>query len=194
MNIITITHKSVNCYLVPIQDGWLMVDTGWPDTFAQLLQHLNQNNISVNEINYLFVTHFHPGHAGLVQILKNLGTNLITHEYQVPYINKLNLLFKKNQKANYRDITSSNYIVVTEEESRELLKSIGIDGKIISTPAHSDDSLSLVINDCCAFVGDLPAPQPDGTYEDIVVEDSWNMIKQYHVRTIYPGHGEPYEL
>ncbi len=194
MNIIAITNNSINSYLIPIQDGWLMVDTGWPDTFAQLLQQLNQNNISVNEINYLIVTHFHPDHAGLVQILKDLGVNLIMHEYQIPYINKLNLFFKKNPKANYRDITSSNNIIVTEDESRELLKTIGISGALISTPGHSDDSLSLVINDDCAFVGDLPAYHHIEAYEDIVIEDSWDMIKQYHVHTIYPGHGEPYEL
>ncbi len=194
MNIITITHKSINCYLVPIKDGWLMVDTGWPDTFAQLLQQLNQNNISVNEINYLVVTHFHPDHAGLVQILKDLGTNLILHEYQVPYVNKLNLFFKKNPKANYRDITSSNHIVVTEAESREFLKSIGIDGVLLSTPGHSDDSISLIIDDCCAFVGDLPAPHLAEAYADIVIDDSWDMIKRCHVRTIYPGHSEPYGI
>jgi glyoxylase-like metal-dependent hydrolase (beta-lactamase superfamily II) len=194
LNIITITHKSINCYLVPLQEGWLMVDTGMPDTFSQLLHQLSQNNISVNEINYLVVTHFHPDHAGLVQALKDLGTNLILHEYQVPYINKLNLFFKKNPKANYRDITFSNHVVVTEEESKEFLKSIGIDGILLSTPGHSDDSISLVINDCCAFVGDLPAPHPAEAFDDIVIEDSWNMIRQQHIKTVYPGHSEPYEL
>jgi glyoxylase-like metal-dependent hydrolase (beta-lactamase superfamily II) len=171
-----------------------MVDTGMPDTFSQLLHQLSQNNISVNEINYLVVTHFHPDHAGLVQALKDLGTNLILHEYQVPYINKLNLFFKKNPKANYRDITFSNHVVVTEEESKEFLKSIGIDGILLSTPGHSDDSISLVINDCCAFVGDLPAPHPAEAFDDIVIEDSWNMIRQQHIKTVYPGHSEPYEL
>jgi glyoxylase-like metal-dependent hydrolase (beta-lactamase superfamily II) len=171
-----------------------MVDTGMPDTFSQLLHQLSQNNISVNEINYLVVTHFHPDHAGLVQMLKDLGTNLILHEYQVPYVNKLNLFFKKNPKANYRDITSSNHIVVTEEGSKEFLKSIGIDGILLSTPGHSDDSVSLVINDCCAFVGDLPAPHLAEAFDDIVIEDSWDMIRQHHIHTVYPGHSEPYEL
>ena len=194
MNIITFSHKSANCYLVPAQDGWLMIDTGWPDTFAQLLQLLNQNDISVNEINYLVVTHFHPDHAGLAQILKDLGTNLILHEYQVPYISKLNLLFKKNPKANFRDITTTGNIIVSEERSSEFLKSIGIDGQLISTPAHSDDSISLVIEDCCAFIGDLPAPAIEEAYQDLVIDDSWDMIKKHHVHTIYPGHDEPYQI
>ena len=171
-----------------------MIDAGWPDTFSQLLQLLSQNNISINEVNYLVVTHFHPDHAGLAQILKDLGTTLILHEYQVPYINKLNLLFKKNPKANYRDITTSNSITVGDQDSRSFLASIGINGELISTPGHSDDSISLIIDNFCAFVGDLPSPDLAEAYHDLVLEDSWDMIKSRHITTIYPGHGDAYTI
>lgn len=194
MNVITLVHKSANSYLIQTDSGWLMIDTGWPDTFSQLLQLLNQNNISVHEVNYLVVTHFHPDHAGLAQILKDLGTTLLLHEYQVPYISKLNLLFKKNPKANFKDITTNNNIVMSEAESRDFLKSIGIDGEIISTPGHSDDSISLILDHCCAFIGDLPNLSLSESYDDIVIDDSWDMIRKHDVKTIYPGHGDIYEL
>lgn len=194
MNIITLVHKETNSYLIQTESGWLMVDSGWPDTFAQLLQMLNQNNISVNEVNYLVVTHFHPDHAGLVQNLKDLGTTLLLHQYQVPFINKLNLLFKKNPKANFKDITSTNNVVMSEAESREFLHSIGIEGEIISTPGHSDDSVSLVFDQNCAFIGDLPSINLLEAYNDMVLDDSWEIIKRYKVKTIYPGHGDAYEL
>ncbi len=194
MNVITLVYKSTNCYLVPYKDGWLMIDAGWPDTFSQLLQLLSQNNISINEVNYLVVTHFHPDHAGLTQILKDLGTTLILHEYQVPYINKLNLLFKKNPKANYRDITTANSIILKDNDSRSFFASIGLSGELISTPGHSDDSISLIIDDCCAFVGDLPSPDLVEAYDDLVLEDSWDMIRRRNIKTIYPGHGEAYTI
>ncbi len=194
MNVITLVYKSTNCYLIPYKDGWLMIDAGWPDTFSQLLQLLSQNNISINEVNYLVVTHFHPDHAGLAQILKDLGTTLILHEYQAPYINKLNLLFKKNPKANYRDITTANSVTVNDSDSRSFLASIGIRGELVSTPGHSDDSVSLIIDDCCAFVGDLPSPDPAEAYDDLVLENSWNRIRRHQITTIYPGHGEAYTV
>jgi glyoxylase-like metal-dependent hydrolase (beta-lactamase superfamily II) len=194
MNIINLSYKSTNCYLIAVDNGWLMVDAGWPDTFSQLLQLLSQNNISVNEINYLIVTHFHPDHAGLTQNLKDLGTNLILHEYQVPYINKLNLMYKKNPKANFKDIMTSNNIVLTDADNRSFLNSIGIDGELITTPGHSDDSVSLIIDGCCAFIGDLPALSLIDAYDDIVIDDSWDMIQKHHVKTIYPGHGVSYEI
>jgi glyoxylase-like metal-dependent hydrolase (beta-lactamase superfamily II) len=194
VNVITLVHKSTNSYLIQSDSGWLMIDSGWPDTFAQLLQLLNQNNISIHEVNYLVITHFHPDHAGLTQNLKDLGTTLLLHEYQVPYINKLNLLYRKNPRANFKDITASNNLVLSEAESRNFLKSIGIEGELISTPGHSDDSISLILDDCCAFTGDLPALHLAEAYDDIVIEDSWDMIKKYSVKIIYPGHGEAYEL
>ncbi|MDD3174606.1 MAG: MBL fold metallo-hydrolase [Herbinix sp.] len=194
MNVINLTYKSANCFLISADDGWVMIDTGWPDTFSQLLQLLNQNNISAYEINYLIITHFHPGHAGLTQNLKDLGTNLIMLENQVAFFNKLNLFYKKNPKANFKDITTSNNIILSDYDSRNFLKSIGIDGELISTPGHSDDSISLVIDEDCAFIGDLPTYSMLEAYDDIVIEDSWDLIQQYHVKTIYPGHGEPYEI
>ncbi len=171
-----------------------MIDAGWPDTFSQLLQLLSHHKISIHEINYLVITHFHPDHAGLTQNLKDFGTTLLLHEYQAPYINKLNLFYKKNPKANFKDITNSNHVILTEAESRGFLKTLGIDGELISTPGHSDDSISLIIDNYCAFTGDLPALELAEGYDDIVIEDSWEVIKQYSVKTIYPGHGEAYEL
>jgi glyoxylase-like metal-dependent hydrolase (beta-lactamase superfamily II) len=194
MKIINLSYKSTNCYLIETNNGWLMVDAGWPDTFSQLLQLMNQHDISVNEINYLFVTHFHPDHAGLTQNLKDLGTNLILLEDQVPYVAKLNLLYKKNPKANFKDIMTNNNIILTEEDSRSFLESIGINGELLTTPGHSDDSVSLIIDDCCAFTGDLPSPSLAEAYDDLVIDDSWNMIQKHNIKKIYPGHGEPYEL
>lgn len=194
MNVITLTYKTANCFLIPANGRWVMVDTGWPDTFSQLLQLLNQNNIGVNEVDYLIITHFHPGHAGLTQNLKDLGTELVLHENQVPYFNKLNNFYKKNPKANFKDITSNSNIIVSDTDSREFLKTIGIDGELISTPGHSEDSVSLILDNDCAFTGDLPAYSRMEAYDDTVVEDCWDMISQYHVKTIYPGHGESYDV
>lgn len=47
-------------------------------------------------------------------------------------------------------------MVVSSVESRIFLENEGISGEIIQTPGHSDDSISLVIDECCAFTGDLP--------------------------------------
>lgn len=193
MNVITITYKDTNCYLIPTIDGWLMIDTGWPDTFSQLLRLLNQQGVSVDEIDYLIVTHYHPAHAGLTQNLKDLGINLILHEVQVPYVNRINQFFKRKPKKHFKDITTGNAFILSEDESRSFLSSIGIEGALITTPDHSEDSISLVLDNICAFTGDLPAYSDKDSCQEPDA-DSWNRLMAHGIKAIYPGHGEPYKL
>lgn len=142
----------------------------------------------------MIVTHFHPDHAGLAQNFKELGINLILHEGQIHFVDKLNAFFKRNQKSNFKAIETENNKVVSSVESRILLKSVGIDGEIIQTPGHSDDSISLVIDECCAFTGDLPGLALMEVYDDQTLRDSWKLIVEYNVKKIYPAHGDSYAL
>lgn len=194
MEVITIDNISTKCYLLSLNNGWLMVDTGMPDTFPQLLRLLSQKDIPVNDVNYLLVTHFHPEHAGLTQNLRDLGTELILHKDQISYVQKINASFKKNPKANFKDIVLTNNLIVSDEGSRDLLKSIGINGQIVLTPGHSEDSISLIVDGDCAFIGDLPLV--DSASEEMNEEalESWEIIKNANVKTVYPAHGEPYTL
>lgn len=205
MKAIVLTYKSTNCILIPSsksnaantqekRNGWVMIDAGWPDTLPQLLQLLNQYDIYINDIDYLIITHFHPDHAGLTQNLKDYGVKLILHECQVPYVHKLNNFFKKNPKANFKDIVTNSNLIISSFESRSFLKSIGIEGELIHTPGHSDDSISLVIDECCAFTGDLPQLSLMDAYDDEIMKNSWKLILEHNVKTIYPAHGDPYSI
>ena len=80
-------------------------------------------------------------------------------------------------------------IVLAAEESRAFLAGIGIQGEIISTPGHSDDSVTLVLDDGAAFTGDLTPPLM--VPEDLanLAYQSWQAIRAKGATTIYPGHG-----
>lgn len=194
MRVLSLTCKHVNCYVIESGKGWIMVDAGWPDTLPQIMKDLKQHNLRAGDIKYLIVTHFHPDHAGLVQEFKDSGTKLILHEIQIPFIEQLNNFFKKDKKFNYKDISHAGNLVVSSDDSRELLKSLGLEGEIIHTPGHTEDSVTLVIDQNCAFTGDLPEASLVEAYDDQVMKDSWKLIRSYKVRKIYPAHGKPYSL
>lgn len=194
MKVLTLTCKLTNCYLLESNHGWILIDTDWPDTLPRLIYLLNQNEVNINDIKYLIVTHFHPDHAGIVQNLKDFGINLILHEIQVPFVDKLNEFFKKSRKFNYKDIKTGNNIEVSSAESRQLLKSAGINGEIVITTGHSDDSISTIINEGYAFTGDLPDLSLVDAYNDEIIKDSWKLIQDYGVRKVYPAHGIPYNI
>jgi glyoxylase-like metal-dependent hydrolase (beta-lactamase superfamily II) len=95
---------------------------------------------------------------------------------------------------NYTDITTHDNVVISTAESRDLLKQIGIDGEIIHTPGHSDDSVTLVLDIGCAFTGDLTLEAMATEQDAAVVARSWQLLRDRRVTTVYPGHGAPYYL
>jgi glyoxylase-like metal-dependent hydrolase (beta-lactamase superfamily II) len=85
-------------------------------------------------------------------------------------------------------------MIVSSVGSRIFLENEGIRGEMIQTPGHSDDSISLVIDQCCAFTGDLPGLLLMEAYNDQTLKDSWKLIQEYNVKKIYPAHGDLYNI
>ena len=89
----------------------------------------------------------------------------------------------------YTPIQLEGNTVLAEQESRAFLATLGIKGEIISTPGHSDDSVTLILDEGAAFTGDLTPPSmvADDPSDDAF--KSWERIRSMGVSTIYPGHG-----
>ena len=95
-----------------------------------------------------------------------------------------------------------NDILVSEEKT---LKEIGIElnGKMIETPGHSIDSISVLFDDGDCIVGDAAANflQFAGTkYCVIFISDiheyykSWRKIISEKAQRIFPAHGKPFAV
>src|SRR5215211_4230190 len=186
MNIINVGYDSTNYYLIECNAGKLMVDCGWPGTLPKFTAELKRKGISFQEIKYLLVTHFHPDHAGLVQELKNQGVTFILLDCQINFIAPLTELFK-TKKYPYVEIQQNGSLIVMLEDSRDFLASIGFEGEIIHTPGHSDDSVTLILDEGYAFTGDLHPSFMN--IDDEETRASWERIRQHKITRIFPGHG-----
>lgn len=69
MDIICLKLSATNCYLLKIENGYLLVDTGYESDLTVFEQELHKNSINIKDINYLFLTHHHNDHSGLVNFL-----------------------------------------------------------------------------------------------------------------------------
>jgi endoribonuclease LACTB2 len=165
----------------------LLIDVGWPGTLPKLMANLRRKDIPFQDIRYVLVTHYHPDHAGLAQELKARGVRLIVLEPQLAAIPRLKGYMKPG--TPYVEITLHDNLQLAIDDSRAFLGSIGIAGTIISTPGHSDDSITLVLDDGSAFTGDLPPATLVDTDARDTVSRSWNMIRSLQIKMIYPGHG-----
>ena len=186
MNIINVGYDSTNYYLIECKGGKLLVDCGWPGTLPKFNAELKRKGVSLKEITYLMVTHFHPDHAGMVQELKNQGIKFILLECQVGFIPQLTELFK-TKKYPYVEIKQSDSHILKIEDSRKFLASIGLNGEILYTPGHSDDSVTLILDEGYAFTGDLHPSFMNIDHD--VTRASWDKIRQHKITRIFPGHG-----
>ncbi|HEY0070405.1 MAG TPA: MBL fold metallo-hydrolase [Chloroflexia bacterium] len=187
MNIVNVGYRSTNYYVIADTAPRLLIDAGWPGTLGEMQHACNRMGIKLADIQYQLMTHYHPDHAGLVQELRRLGVQLVVIDTQLAGIPLLSTYVKPGD--GYTEIELAGSIVLSAVESRAFLAGIGIQGEIISTPGHSDDSVTLILDDGLAFTGDLTPPMlvsPDPTD---LAHRSWEAIRARGVTTVYPGHG-----
>jgi glyoxylase-like metal-dependent hydrolase (beta-lactamase superfamily II) len=182
-------------YLIGGESGrHILFDCGWQDSFTVIKATLRGCGIGFEQVAGVFVSHFHPDHAGCLELLRRYGITPLILERQVPYIEWLNGFFKQRKndpRGDYAPLDASGMTLVTLEQARVLLVDCDIGGEILYTPGHSDDSITL-IEDGKAFTGGLPPYETADS--DQTVASSWQTILSRSVTWVYPAHGAEYEV
>jgi ribonuclease/clavin/mitogillin len=187
LTIINVGYLSTNYWVVSVGKNRLLMDLGYPGTMGTLRARFKQMDIPIKEIRYALATHYHIDHAGLAQELKLAGVPLLVLETQIQAI-PLMKQFTKPQD-HYVDISLDGNVTISFPESRALLAQIGIPGEILSTPGHSDDSVSLLLDDGSVFTGDLTPLEHAWGEAGELVKASWRMLIEKGAKRIFPAHG-----
>jgi glyoxylase-like metal-dependent hydrolase (beta-lactamase superfamily II) len=185
VTIVNVGYLSTNYWVISAGTSRLLVDLGYPGTLGMMRANLKRMDIPLQEIRYGLATHYHIDHAGLAQELKQIGVPLLVLETQVAAIPLMKQWTKPQDR--YVDITLHDNVTITFDESRSLLERIGIAGEIVATPGHSEDSVSLLLDDGSVFTGDLTPLF--GKDEHGVAAASWRLLREKGATCIYPGHG-----
>ena len=188
---IKLKYGSTNTYLV----GNLLVDTDMPGTLPALWRELKKNNASSECIKYVFATHYHPDHIGLVGELMQNGVKLVLLEHQIEYAHSSDAIFARDKHLPFVPIDEKKAIIISAEESRKFLAGIGIEGEIVVTNSHSPDGAALILDDGNAFVGDLEPHEFFGGYEDNKeLREDWDTILSHNIKTIHYGHANDQQI
>jgi hydroxyacylglutathione hydrolase len=207
------------CYLVKCSDGLLLVDTSYPTYFRSFQKQVTNLGRGVAEIKYLLLTHHHDDHAGFAaDLIRRTGCRVIVHRNaikplergrsedssqpvnrRVKFVFSLYALF--HREFTFPPVTVGEQDVVVSEDDSEFLKTIGVDGKILCTPGHCRDCISVVLSDGAALVGDAAmnflrwtgiAHRPIYVEDTNVVYKTWQKLLEEGARVIYPAHGRPF--
>ena len=213
-----LTPAVTRCFALECNEGYLLVDVPYPGHYGSLCECLEEAGIAVSEIKYLLLTHHHDDHVGCVnELVSETGATIIVHEEAVTH------LAAGRSDPNDRPInqcigilvgiyslfhefvfppvmlTDGDLIIAGDDDS--LLAGIGIDGKIIHTPGHTQDSISVILSDGSAIVGDAAMNfmefcqtrhRPIYVHDREQVFQSWEKLRKHGAEVIYPSHGDPF--
>jgi len=181
-------YGNTNTYLIRGSAGNLLVDTDWAGTLPAFFRGIKAQHLQIDEISYVLSTHYHPDHMGITAELMDLGVQLVVFDVQLPYIHFSDSIYKKEKNRFYKPVDESRAKILCCRESRDFLASLGISGEIIHTPGHSEDSISLILDDGNAVVGDLPPYSALAAEDDETVRNSYANILSRGVTRLHYGH------
>ena len=190
ISITELKYSNTNTYLIESDSGTILYDTGWAGTFQPFCQALGEKEKRLQDINYILISHFHPDHMGIAQEIAAHGPVISIIDIQKDYVHSSDEIFAKEPRLHFEPINDDKLKVISIEDSRVFLKELGIDGEIIHTPGHSDDSVSLWLDNGSLFVGDLNPLYELEVHKGTQIEKSWNKLLSYKPEIIYYGHAK----
>lgn len=207
-----------NNFLIKLKKGYILVDTSYAKKYNQFLKELKKEKIDLSEILYLVLTHHHDDHSGFAsKILSNSKAKIIVHENATHFlkigthdtrgkhwnwiVDRVLNPFSKLQKHNYPPIIIREKDIILKNNKQKNLSTFGIKGRIIPTPGHSNDSISLILNDGNAIIGDTAMNLlnlGETKYRPFFIQDlnkiyqSWKKLIQFGAKILHPSHGKPF--
>ncbi len=190
MNMVTkLKYGGTNTFLIRGSRKNILVDTDYAGTLSAFYKEIKKINITVGEIAYVLATHYHPDHIGLISELMKQGVKLLLINTQTELVHFSDGIFKRESYLEYLPIDETKAIVISCNESRNFLLGMGIGGEIISTPSHSTDSVSLILDNGVCLVGDLEPFDFIEAYEDNnPLKKDWELVMSYQPKKILFAH------
>jgi hydroxyacylglutathione hydrolase len=202
-----------NAYLIKGRKT-ILVDTGAPREGVKILRALARFGIEPKDFSLILHTHAHFDHAGsTLQLKRWVDVPTAVHEADAAMLASGRLekpltaitlegqLLKPFMGVTFAPLKAD--IVIKDEIA---LKEFGVDGKVIFTPGHTAGSLSILLNDGQAIVGDLlgggsfggnlfPSRPRYHYYADDLEQTraSIKKIMSLKPKRLYVGHGGPLE-
>ena len=183
-------YGNTNTYFIRGAKGNILLDTDYAGTLPMFYKAIKANGISIKDITFVLVTHCHPDHMGLIGELVSMGVKFLVMDTQVPNLHFSDDIFRRDQTLRFLpSVPEDKAEVIACKDSRAFLAALGIDGEIVSTPSHSEDSITLALDSGDCFVGDLePMEFMDGYEENKALQSDWEKVMSFSPRVIHYGH------
>jgi glyoxylase-like metal-dependent hydrolase (beta-lactamase superfamily II) len=204
-----------NAFLVSDRSD-ILVDAGCQGDHTSLIQQIKLSGVSAERLAAVVLTHVHFDHCGCAAAFQSLGVPIVAAQASVRNLASGTAEGGPWTKYAPRRLMSSSLgrklqmgfppvqvdCPVNDECS---LEEFGVDGRIVLTPGHTEASLSVVLADGSACVGDLlmggffglppawkPAQHPWSAEPSLCLAQARTLRAMGCVR-FYVGHGDTLE-
>ena len=186
---IKLCYGNTNTFYIPGSKGGLLIDTDWAGTLPHFFKAIKSAGLGISDIPCVLATHYHPDHVGIIGELQKLGVVLLAADVQRGYLHFPDEIFSRDKRLHYVPIDGIAAKIIPIAESRAFLRSLGIGGEILHTPSHSEDSISILLDDGDCIVGDLePYTYLSGYEENPRLKKDWDRILSHHPKRIFYAH------
>jgi hydroxyacylglutathione hydrolase len=191
--------RVANVYLVAIDDGLLLVDTGMPGGAERIVACIESTGGHAADLRYIVLTHCDMDHIGSVARLKELtGAKVAIHELDGPVLAGQ----QKAQKGGPLVEVFGRLFRVRHVMPDVLLKDGDVVGglTVMHVPGHTAGSIVLVREDGVVFSGDalisnnagqVRPPRPRLALDPAKARASAERIKALPIKLLCTGHGAP---
>jgi hydroxyacylglutathione hydrolase len=159
--IIPIPLRLAKAFLVN-EDGAILIDTGCPGEEGRIVAALRKNDVPPEKLRLILHTHGHYDHCGSTAALKRFtAAPTAVHRADVHLLRRgrndplkpVGVAAHLVKLISYKPFDPLEPDVILDREMD--LRAYGIKGRVLFTPGHTAGSISVLLDDGSAMVGDL---------------------------------------
>jgi glyoxylase-like metal-dependent hydrolase (beta-lactamase superfamily II) len=197
----------VNCYLIRIETGFILIDTGISPMRAELVRELDRAGCEPGNLKLIVLTHGHGDHIGNSVYLRDVyGAKIAMHRgdsmmvergsVETGFIGRMVLPLIVFVAGIGKSECFEPDVYLEEGQG---LSEYGFDAKVLHLPGHSDGSIGILIPGGDLFCGDIFVNKSKPARHSIVTDAaafdaSVARLKTLDLRMVYPGHGKPFPM
>lgn len=200
----------VNCYLLSVDDGFVLIDTGVSTRREALESQLRRAGCEPGALKLIVVTHAHTDHAGNCAYLRRAwGAPIAMHAGDLGKAARGDMFWRADGRRGVAVALAGTALravrlarfdpfapdVLLVDGQR--LDEYGLAAEVLHVPGHTQGSIALLTKYGDLYCGDLftntKTPEPNSMLEDAAAQRaSVTRVRGLPIATVYPGHGRPF--